>query len=139
MDAESITVHKIIVAHGAAQACKNFSDSNISGSLAISYGDTSDLGSWPFMVHLDRSAPVHIFDTHNLPIVLGELDTIKDFSDYLDAKIRAISSLDMLWYCGEEDLLAHYWLNRDPVSKQHYIGTADSAINAEPLCSSTTL
>jgi hypothetical protein len=130
VDVETITVHKIIVAHGAAQACKSFSESNISGSLAISYGDTGEPWSWPFMVHLDRSAPIHIFDTHNLPIILGELDTIKDFSDYLDAKTRAISALDMLCYCGEEDLLAHYWRNLDPVSKRHYIGTTDPTINA---------
>ena len=63
---------------------------------------------FPFMIHLDKTAPVHVFDSHNLPIILGELDTVKDFSDYLDAKVRAIASLQSLLYCGEEDLLAHY-------------------------------
>lgn len=129
-DMDTIIVHKIIVAHGAVEACKNFSDSNIYGSLALSYGDSSGPSSWPFMIHLDRHDPVHVFDSHNLPIVLGELDTIKDFSDYLDAKVRAIATYNMLGYCGEEDLLAHYLLNLDPVSKRHYIGTSDTTINA---------
>jgi hypothetical protein len=34
-----ITIHKIIVAHGAAEACQNFSSDNVSGSLGISYSD----------------------------------------------------------------------------------------------------
>ena len=130
IDANDSIIHKIIVAHGSAEACKNFSEENIYGSLAISYNDSSGPPSWPFMIHLDRDDPVHVFDSYNLPIVLGELDTIKDFSDYLDEKARAISTYDMLSYCGEEDLLAHYLLNLDPVSKRHFIGTRDSTINA---------
>jgi hypothetical protein len=82
------------------------------------------------MVHLDSAAPVHVFDTHNLPIILGELDTVRDFADYLEAKVRAIKSLQWLSYCREEDLLAHYWRNLDPTTKKHYIGTNDSTINA---------
>lgn len=125
-----MVVHKIIVAHGAAQACKSFSESNVYGSLAICYGAGDTPGAWPFMLHLDRKSPVHIFDSHNLPIILQELDTVKDFGDYLNAKTRAITSLDMLSYCGEEDLLANYWLNLDPVNKEHYIGTTDATVNA---------
>jgi len=130
LDIEAMTVHKIIVAHGAAQACKDFAESNIYGSLAICYGEPDAPQSWPFMIHLDKKAPIHVFDSYNLPIILGELDTIKDFADYLDAKARAISSLDMLSYCGEEDLLAHYLLNLDSVNKKHYIGTTDPDVNA---------
>ncbi|WP_426960389.1 YecA family protein [Muricoccus radiodurans] len=126
---DTMIVHKIIVAHGAAEACKNFSESNIYGSLAISYGESDVPDPFPFMIHLDKAAPVHVFDSHNLPIILGELDTVKDLADYLDAKANAISSLDMLSYCGEEDLLAHYWLNLDK-NKRHFIGTSDPTVNA---------
>ena len=129
LNLDSLIIHKIIVAHGADSACKNFDESNVYGSLAISYGERGLQDSWPFMIHLDRNAPVHVFDTHNLPIILGELDTVKDFSDYLDAKAYAISRFDVLSYCGEEDLLAHYWLNFDPSSKKHFIGTTDDTIN----------
>ncbi len=117
-------VHKIIVAHGAAEACKNFSEGNIYGSLAITYSAKiqRDLSIFPFSIHLDKNDPIHVFDSHNLPIILGELDTVKDFSDYLDAKIAAISKLDILSYCGEEDLLAHYWRNLDKRTGRHFIG-----------------
>jgi hypothetical protein len=129
VDITTMVIHKIIVAHGAAQACKKSSESNVYGSLAISYGESDASNPFPFMIHLDKAAPVHVFDSHNLPIILSELDTVKDFSDYLDAKVRAIRSLQMLAYCGEEDLLAHYWLNFDPTTKTHYIGTKDPTIN----------
>lgn len=127
---EDVTIHKIIVAHGAAEACKNFSDSNIYGSLAISYGEVASMPDWPFMVHLDRADPVHVFDTHNLPIILRTLDTIKDFSEYLDAKSHAISSFNLLSYCGEEDLLAHYLQNINPQTNTHFIGSLDATFDS---------
>ena len=104
----SMIVHKIIVAHGAKEACQNFSDANVYGSLAISYGKFGDGLSWPFYVELDRQRPVHVLDSHNLPILLGELDTFFDLSSYFDAKIEAVNRFDCLTYCGEEDLLAYY-------------------------------
>ncbi len=124
-----MVVHKIIVAHGAAEACKKFSEANVYGSLAISYGDP--IGNlpapFPFMVFLDRRNPIHVFDSHNLSIILGELDTAKDFSDYLDTKVQTISKLDLM-YCGEEDLLAHYWLNLDKQTGRHSIGVASQPL-----------
>ncbi len=60
--------HKIIVAHGAEEACKEYSDDNVYGSLAISYGD--GMTPFPFMINIDRENPVHVFDSHNLPIFL---------------------------------------------------------------------
>src|SRR5690606_27597675 len=100
----------------------------IYGSLAVTYRDADSEGEpWPFHVVLDRRDPVHLFDSHNLPIVLGELDTITDFSRYLDAKVSAIKRLDFLSYCGEEDLLGHYLLNFDESMKEHIIGTVKPA------------
>jgi hypothetical protein len=106
LDLRRAIFYKIVVAHGAKEACAKFSDQNVYGSLAISYAD-QDVGSpAPFMVHLDRGNPVHLFDSHNLPIVLGELNTIHDFSSYLEAKQAALQKYAHLSYCGEEDLLA---------------------------------
>jgi hypothetical protein len=102
-----------------------FSPQNVYGSLAISYAD-QDVGSAvPFMIHLDRRNPVHVFDSQNLPIVLGELDTIHDFSSYLEAKHLALQRYVHLSYCGEEDLLAHYLCNLDETNKRHFIGPKD--------------
>ena len=120
-------IHKIIVAHGAAEACKNSSDDNVSGSLAVTYGDLGQRIPFPFMVGSDRDDPVHIFDSHNLEIILSELDTFYDFVSYLTAKERAIEQLNFLAYCGEEDLLAHYFLNFD--GQGYSIGSKDKTIN----------
>jgi hypothetical protein len=84
---ENAIIHKIIVAHGAAEACKNFSDTNVSGSLAIAYGKREIPTSHPFVINIDKDNPVHVFDSYTLPIMLEELDTFFDLSEYLNAKL----------------------------------------------------
>lgn len=118
--------HKIVVAHGVREACKLSSPNNVSGSLAISYEprDTDEFYQ-PFFVSIDRDSPVHVLDTVNLEIALRELDTIFDFTAYLDAKLEAIQRHPVLNYCGEEDVIAHYFLNFDNDRKRHMIGTFD--------------
>ncbi|MGH6983013.1 MAG: hypothetical protein ACREEI_02140 [Stellaceae bacterium] len=124
-------VHKIIVAHGAKEACEAFSDENVYGSLGISYARVNDCPpfDWPFLVHIDKENPVHIFDSHNLPIILGELDTFFDFSSYLDIKAETIKGIDGNIYCGEEDLLAHYLRNFDSARNRHFIGALGKDYN----------
>jgi len=122
IDLDKVVIHKIIVAHGAKEACEKASSENIYGSMAITYGKPDSSPTQQFHVDIDKDKPVHIFDSHNLPIVLTELDTVSDFSTYLEEKTRAIAKFDYLSYCGEEDLLAHYLLNYDTSSKQHVIG-----------------
>lgn len=34
----------------------------------------------PFHIEIDRRDPLHVLDSHNMPIVLRELDTVTDFS-----------------------------------------------------------
>lgn len=126
---DDIIVHKIIVVHGAMDACKQFSKDNISGSLAVSYGDKEAESSFPFCLHLSKANPVHVLDTHNLQIIFNELDTLYDFSEYLDAKIKAIGLFDSLYYCGEEDLLASYFINFDDSNHKHFIGIKDANVN----------
>lgn len=127
---ENLVVHKIIVAHGAAEACLNFSDQNISGSLAVSYGllrSNDELP--PFFIALDRRNPVHVFDSANLEILMSELDTVFDLSAYLTAKTNAVQKYKGLTYCAEEDLLAHYYLNFDESNNQHFIGIKDAGVD----------
>jgi hypothetical protein len=137
IDTQRAIIHKIVVAHGAKEACKQASDQNVYGSLAITYCET-DGGSTepfhieieePFHIEIDRRNPVHVFDSHNFSIVLGELDTVSDFSNYLDEKLRSIVKYDSLFYCGEEDLLGHYLLNYDEEIKQHIIGAKDDDVD----------
>jgi len=129
IDLQKAIIHKIVVAHGAKEACERASDQNVYGSLAITYCETGNGPTPPFHVKIDRRNPVHIFDSHNISIVLNELDTVSDFSNYLDEKMRAVAKYDSLIYCGEEDLLGHYLLNYDTESKQHIIGTKLDDVN----------
>ena len=124
IDPANAVIHKIIVAHGAKEACKNASEQNVYGSLAITYGelDSHADSEHPFHILIDKNNPVHVLDSHNLSIVLSELDTVTDFSAYLEEKRRAIAKLDYLSYCGEEDLLGHYLLNYNKKEKRHAIG-----------------
>jgi len=130
IDRQEMVVHKIIVAHGAKDACENHSDDNVYGSLGVCYCHSKDALPFPFMIHIDKQNPVHIFDSHNLPIILSELDTFYDFTSYLDEKVNAIRTYDMLSYCGEEDLLAHYFLNFDESLNKHFIGATEKDVNA---------
>ena len=115
-------IHKIIVAHGAQAACERASPQNVSGSIAITYTETDGGTTHPFHVEIDRHNPVHVLDSYNMPIVLRELDTVSDFSAYLDEKVRAAAVFDHISYCGEEDLLGHYLVNYDAETKRHVIG-----------------
>ena len=127
--AGELHVHKIIVAHGAKEACEQFSADNVYGSLGISYETRTSEHSHPFIVSLDKFDPVHVLDSHNLDLILGELDTFHDFMRYLVEKERAISRYDHLTYCGEEDLLAHYFVNYDAETKSYMIGTKEEGYN----------
>jgi len=131
-DRKNMIVHKIVVAHGALEACKGASAENLNGSLAISYCDTDSrqvASEVPFSLLIDRKNPVHILDSHNLPILLAELDTFFDFTNFIVAKEAAIEKYDVLSYCGEEDLLAHYLGNYDEDNNRHYIGTRNEQFN----------
>jgi hypothetical protein len=122
-DPATVTIHKIIVAHGAKEACEQFAEDNVSGSIGIIYQDKDKFPEIPapFILHLDRESPIHVLDSHTLSLVLEELDTPYEFTQYLVEKERAISECGLL-YCGEEDLLAHYLGNWDASSEKHYIG-----------------
>jgi len=119
---EKAIVHKIIVAHGAANACKNYSDDNVSGSLAITYkNQRNDSDKIPFHISLKNKGIIHVFDSESLEIIFSELDTISDLLWYFQAKEEAITGTDNFSYCAEEDVLAQYYLNFDDDQKKHFI------------------
>ena len=71
---------------------------------------------------MKKKDPIHVLDSVNVELVLGELDTFFDFTSYVTEKENAIRRYDFLTYCGEEDLLAHYFFNYDPDGKRYRIG-----------------
>lgn len=92
---DKVNIYKIIIAHGAEHACKEMSQDNINGSLAISYCD-SKIFDKPFCITLSRENPIHILDSFNIGIILQELDTICDFRWYLEEKENAIKKYSIL-------------------------------------------
>ena len=109
--------HRIVVAHGVAQACqKHFGGG--SGSLIIKsnlIGEAHYTKTHPdysvFTVgQIDPTKGyVHVFDEVSLDIVLKTLDTISDFVKYLEKKERFMSmSGRSIVATGEEELLAYY-------------------------------
>jgi hypothetical protein len=120
---ENAIIHKIIVAHGASEACKNHSPMNATGSLGMVYSGRLRGIDEPFIVELLSADRVHVLDSFNLEIILTELDTFYDFSSFIEEKERAILALDYLSYCGEEDLLAHYLGNYNEAENKYSIGS----------------
>jgi hypothetical protein len=51
-DSKASSIYKIIVAHGAAEACKSFSEDNVYGSLAISYSAPGKEPPFHFPFHV---------------------------------------------------------------------------------------
>lgn len=118
----AISIHKILVCHGAEEACRDGSDQNVHGSLAVFYTDDSERKlPFPFAVPLPRDNIFHVFDSFNLPIIFNELNTPHRFSSYIEEKERAIGKFNFLGYAGEEELLAFYLSNFDKKTGRNYI------------------
>lgn len=110
-DLNTVSIHKIIVAHGAKDACLSASPENINGSLAISYRSIASKNlNLPFYIWLNKENPIHVFDSYNFELILTELDTFWDFTNYIQQKERLIKENMCLSYSGEEELLAYYYV-----------------------------
>jgi len=108
--------HRVVVAKGASSLCKEHLPDS-SGSLIIKpdiqasdhWSHTSD-SFQPFAIgDLEPSGSfVHVFDEIALDIIMSELDTIRDFTDYLEKRSSFIRSGRLQEAHGEENLLAYY-------------------------------
>jgi hypothetical protein len=61
---------------------------------------------------------VHVFDEKSVSIVLSELDTIKDFVNYLESKENLVREMRYPLSFGEEDMLAYYLSNNFSFPKE---------------------
>lgn len=113
---EERLVHRVLVARGAIQACQDHLCKG-SGSMIIKPAISGDEhwsnqegGVQPFAIgDLDPAGSfVHVFDEVALDIVMAELDTVRDFTDYLEKRQAFIRSKKLLEAHGEENLLAFY-------------------------------
>lgn len=119
-------VHGIVVALGAGAACKKHYNTG-RGSLFIHpeiKGDAHWQGdsAMPFVIgDVDPNGPfVNVLDDATLDIVLGELDTITDFTEYLAKKENLIRSGRLVSAAGEEELVAYYMTHMNPAGEHDF-------------------
>jgi len=118
--------HGIIVALGAGEACKTFFGGG-TGSLMINPAikgeqHLNNENVVPFAIgDIDPDGPfIHVLDDATLDIVMGELDTITDFTSYLTKKAEFIRSGHLLSAGGEDDLVAYYQVHTDPQGQHDF-------------------
>lgn len=123
-----LEIHLVAVANGASRSCiKHFKGG--SGSLLIS-PDESPESPDPFCVGRlgGDDMFVHVFDEAHLHIILQELDTIRDLSDYLTARQRLISNGNLHSAAGEEDLLAVYLKDVNERGEHDFVWTTGKSL-----------
>lgn len=129
-DPATAIFHRIVVAHGAAEACRRFFGGG-SGSLIM---DSTVIGSAhmakdskPFAIgQIDPAKGyVHVFDDTSLEIIMSTLDTVTDFVSYLTKKERFMTSGKAIFVTGEEELLAFYLKDINSDGEHDFIVPAD--------------
>ena len=121
-------VHRIIVARGAEEAGRKYFDGGL-GTFVIKPGlkgqdhrNPNAATYLPFAIgDIDpESDYVHVFDDVSLEIVMRELDTISDFTEYLDKRADFVRSGRLEAAHGEEDLLAYYAIRTNETGEHDF-------------------
>ena len=135
--ASEMKFHRILVAHGAAERCKE--ELGGSGSLMIHsdiIGDKHLLkvadGGVPFAVgQIDpKKGFIHVLDDFSVDVLLRTLDTISDFVSYLEKKEKLLLSGVLLAVAGEEDLLGYYFKRLNDRGDHDFIFEGDYGVIA---------
>lgn len=122
-DFDKAKFHRIVTVHGIAEPCKRFFRGG-SGSLIIDNTikgeEHSTESCQPFAIGQvnPQKGYVHVFDDVTLDVILQTLDTITDFTNYLNKKEKFLSSRLTVYLPGEEELLA-YFLQQFNESGEH--------------------
>jgi len=126
---QSARFHRIVVALNAAQRCKEYFGNTGSGSLMLRTDISGEAHYFnPFtigQIAQDRGY-IHVLDDVTLNIILRELDTITDFTDYLTRKEAALQSGRLVVAAGEEEILAHYLTELNSEEKHDVILPGDA-------------
>ena len=91
----------------------------------------------PFVVgDLDPTGSyVHVMDDVTLDILLAELDTVVDFTEYLTKKVAFLRSGRLRSAAGEQDLLAYYSVRVNEDGDHDFVedsGTAGAPLDVKP-------
>jgi hypothetical protein len=131
---ERMKVHRVVVALGAADACIGHFKGG-SGSFRVAsriigpaHVEPNSPQFEPFAIgDIDPAGSlVHVLNDATLDLVLGELDTVADFTRYLTCKERFLRSGRTVEADGEEDLLGEY-LRRTRHDGRHDFVQADGS------------
>jgi hypothetical protein len=134
---EKAQFHRVVIVHGVAQPCKKYFGGG-SGSLMI---DNTIIGDahcgkecQPFVIGQvePEKGFVHIFDDVTLDVVLQTIDTVTDFTNYLNRKEIFLSGKISVFVPGEEELLAFYLQKLDRNGEHGFILPRDD-LNALTL------
>jgi hypothetical protein len=119
-DLDRAVFHRIVVAHDSSDRCREELGGSgslllvprITGSMHYT-GGTSSITPLAIGEIDPLKGFVHVLDDTTLGILLGTLDTVTDFVDYLTKKERLITGGRLIAAAGEEELLAYYlkWTN----------------------------
>ena len=129
-------IHLVVVGRGAGEACKQYFGDEM-GSLRVRPEIIGEqhwaLESEPFAVgNINPSGSyVHVMDDTTLDIVLGELDTVLDFTEYLTKKAAFLRSGGLVSADGEQDLLAHYAVRMNEDGEHDFV--EDRTLRCTPL------
>lgn len=127
--ADDRQVHRVVIANGSAQACRKEFPGSL-GSLIIrpsilgpDHWSDQYQGLQPFAIgDIDPDESfVHVFNEPAFNIVMRELDTISDFTDYLTKKAEFIRSGRLFQAHGEENLLAYYAMRLNNVGDHDFV------------------
>jgi hypothetical protein len=127
--------HRIIVAHGASERCKQ--ELGGSGSLMIMANAidavNNSVTNSPFAIgQIDPTkGAVHVFDDTTLEVVLQTLDTVVDFVAYLTKKEAFLSRVPSLYAAGEEELLAEYLTRLNAEGEHDFVFPPNSFVIIE--------
>ena len=129
-DPATPTFHHIVVAHGAAEACKKFfgggSGSLMMDSTLIGPAHTASSSKLFTIGQIDQEKGyVHVFDDTTLGVIMQTLDTVTDFVNYLTKKERFMTSGKAIFVTGEEELLAFYLKDINSDGEHDFIVPAD--------------
>jgi hypothetical protein len=120
---DRMRVHRIVVALGADAACKEFFGGG-SGSFLLEPSIVKDdHARRPFYIgDIDPGAPyVHVLNQTSLDVLLRELDTIQDLTQYLSAKETFVRSGALALAAGEEELLGYYLKVLDTAGNHSFV------------------
>jgi hypothetical protein len=120
---ENATFHLVAVTRGSRDSALAHNGGVGRGSLAVNNsvkGGTHD--ELPFVVGIPQPEKhfVHVFDEVSIDLVLGELDTVVDFLDYLKKRQELLCTSGItVSATGEEELLAAYLRTTDADGQKH--------------------